>query len=521
MVKSMNDSLQKSKIEITSNDEDLNFIQRMLFSEPFYRFLESLPGILSWTFIVGPVILAAFYPIAVAYFILIYSVYWVYNSIKFVIYAFIGHQKLLYVAKQDWLERLKTEFPSEWEDYYYVSLIPYASESINILRPTIQSILDNNYPNSKKILCLSSEKLVPAGKEVAETLKKEFEGKFAHIFITEHELIPGELKGKSSNQNHGGRYIYKEIEKLGIDPSKVLLTSNDSDVINHPQYIPYLLYKFLLEGENKQKRIYQPVPTDFTDHWDAPFFSRLIISLGVQWRLALQQRNNYRCTVYAFYSMSLKTLHDIGFWDVDLIPEDERTMFNALFTYGKDFKVVPLFITTAGKPVQGKNFWSSFKEQYIQIRRWAWGASEFAHSFTASIKNKDIPWSAKALPLFNQIRTSLEWSLTSVLPMFGGFMPGLLNESFRNTNIAYTLPSLMFILFNLSTIMLIVIVSIEYRIAPKRPKNKGILFQTFSFAQWILMPYVGFVLSSIPALDAQTRLIFNKRIQYVESRKEK
>jgi Glycosyl transferase family group 2 len=498
-----------------------NFIERFIFTRGFYRFLEALPGLLSWTLIIGPVILAAFYPVIVAYFILFYSVYWVYNSIKFVAYAFLGHQKLLYVTKQNWLERLQKEFPDTWNDYYYISLIPYASESYNILQPTVESILNNNFPNSKKILCLSSEKALPAGKEIAEQLKKEYEGKFTHIFITEHELKEGELKGKSSNQNHGGRFVYDEIIKLGIDPKKVLITSNDSDVLNHPQYIPYLLYKFLLEGDKKFSRIYQPVPTDYTEYWDAPFFSRLIVSLGVQWRLALQQRNNYRCTVYAFYSMSLHTLKEIGFWDVDLIPEDERTMFNALFRYGSEFRVIPMFITTAGKPVQGKTLWKSFKEQYIQIRRWTWGASEFAYTFTASIKNKHIPWKAKILPLFNQVRTSVEWASSSVLPMFGGFMPGLLNESFRATNISYTLPSLMFILFNLSTIMLIFIVAIEYRIAPKRPKEKGLWFQTMSFAQWILLPYVGFVLSSIPALEAQTRLIFNKRIQYVESRKEK
>jgi hypothetical protein len=154
------------------------FFQKIIFSKKFYRFLEALPGLLSWSLIIGPAVLSAFYPIIVAYFILIYSVYWVYNSIKFVIYAYLGHQKLLYVTKHDWLERLKKEFPDEWNDYHYISLIPYASESINIIRPTIQSILDNNFPNSKKILCLSSEKALPAGKEISEQIKKEFEGKF-------------------------------------------------------------------------------------------------------------------------------------------------------------------------------------------------------------------------------------------------------------------------------------------------------------------------------------------------------
>lgn len=496
-----------------------NFIERILFSYKFYRFLESLPGILSWTFILLPIVLSAFFPEFVAYFVLIYSVYWVYNVIKFVLYAYLGHEKLLYVTKQDWLKKLKEDFPKEWEDYYYCAIIPFASESINILRPTIQSIVENNFPKEKKIICLSSEKALPKGGEIAKQLKEEYKDHFAYFFITEHELKPGELKGKASNQNHAGRFVYKELKKLGIDPEKVLLTSNDADVINHKEYIPYLLYKFLLEGDMKHKRIYQPVPTDYSGFWDAKFFSRIIVTLGVQWRLALQQRNNYRCTVYSFYSMSLKTLKEIGFWDVDVIPEDERTMFNALFTYGKDFKVIPLFIPTAGKPVQGDNFFSALKEQYIQIRRWAWGASEFANSFTKALKKKDIPWNVKILPILNQVRTAVEWSVTSVLPMFGGFMPGLLNEGFRITNLAYAVPSLMIILFNISTSLLVFIVFIEWRLAPKRTE-KGMLFTIFSLAQWLLAPYVGLVLSSIPALDAQTRLIFNKRIVYIESKKE-
>jgi hypothetical protein len=494
---------------------------RIISSKWFYRVLESIPGILSWTLLIGPIVMAKYKPTWVAYFILVYSVYWVYNSIKFVAYAYIGHKKMLYVMSQDWLNRLEEKFPGEWEEYYYCGLIPFASESIDIIRPTVQSIVDSNFPNDKKILCLSSEKAVPRGKEICEQIAKEFEGKFAFIFITEHELKDGEMKGKAANENHGGRYLYDELLKNNIDPAKVLITSNDADVLNHQQYQPYLLYKFLSEGDKKHTRIYQPVPTDYTNHWNANFFTRLIITIGVQWRLALQQRNNYRCTVYSFYAMSVKTLHDIGFWDVDLIPEDERTQFNALFTFGKDFKVVPLFIPNSGNPVQASTMWMSFKEQYKQIRRWAWGASEFAHSFRKALIHKNVSWKVKMMPIFNQVRNSIEWVLTSILPMFGGTMPLLLNEKFRSTTLAYALPTILSTLMGLASIMTIVIIYIEYKIAPARPKDKGIFFRIFTFVQWILMPYVGFTLSSLPALEAQTRLIFNKRIVYIESKKEK
>lgn len=494
---------------------------RLVTSKRFYRFLEALPGILSWTLLIGPIILARYKPTWVAYFVLVYSVYWVYNSIKFVSYAYIGHKKMLYVMSQNWITRLQEKFPGEWEEYYYCALVPFASESIDILRPTVQSIVDSNYPNKRKILCLSSEKAVPRGKEICEIIEREFKDQFAYIFITEHELQDGEMKGKAANENHGGRFLYKKLEEVGIDPAKVLITSNDADVLNHEQYQAYLLFKFLSEGEKKHTRIYQPVPTDYSGHWDSNFFSRLIITIGVQWRLALQQRNNYRCTVYSFYSMSVKTLNEIGFWDVDLIPEDERTQFNALFTFGKDFKVVPLFIPNSGNPVQASTMWLGFKEQYKQIRRWAWGASEFAHSFTKALKHRNVPWNVKLMPIFNQIRTSVEWVLTSILPMFGGTMPLLLNEKFRSTTLAYALPTILSTLMGLASVMTIVIIYIEWKIAPKRPKEKSIFFKIFTFVQWILMPYVGFTLSSLPALEAQTRLIFNKRIVYIESKKEK
>ncbi|BDQ04971.1 MAG: hypothetical protein KatS3mg084_0489 [Candidatus Dojkabacteria bacterium] len=315
-----------------------SIFERVVFSYKFYRLLEALPGLISWTCIAIPIVFSFFAPDIAAYFVLFYGVYWVYNAIKFVVLAYVAHEKVLYVVKQDWLAKLKQEFPEHWNEYYYCAIIPFASESINIIRPTIESILNNNYPNNRKIICLSSEKALPKGKEIALELQKEFQSRCAYFFVTEHELKPGELKGKASNQNHAGRFVYQELTSRGINPERVLLTSNDADMINHKEYIPYLVYKFLLEGENRHKRIYQPVPTDYSGAvWDARFFSRIIVTLGVQWRLALSQRNNYRLTVYSFYSMSLKTLHDIGFWDVDNIPEDERTMFKAIFTFGRGF----------------------------------------------------------------------------------------------------------------------------------------------------------------------------------------
>jgi len=499
----------------------MKIVDKLASSYYFYRILESLPAVISWTMILGPILLAGYKPHLVAYFILGYSVYWVYNSIKFVTYSYLGHKKLLFVMKQNWLEKLQHKFPEEWNKYYYCGLIPYASESYEVICATVQSIADSNFPNNRKILCLSSEKAVPKGKEIAEKLAQEFEGQFAHIFITEHELKPGELKGKSANQNFAARFLYKQITKHGINPEHIMLTSNDADMLNHKEYHAYLLYKFLSDGEKRFKHIYQSIPNDSIDLWDANFFTRVIVGIGLNLQLSLHQRNNYRRTVYSFYSMNLKTLKDMDFWDVDLIPEDERTMFKALFTFGRDFKVVPLFLPANGRPIQGRNKLKAFREQYKQVLRWGWGASEIAHSLTSSLKYKNVPWRLKSIFIFNQMRTHIEWTTSSILPLFGGLMPLILNKDFGKTYLGATLPAVLSVLMQLSAVGLLVIMYVEWKVGPKRPKDRGFLFKAFTFGQWILLPWVGFALTAIPALDAQTRLLFNRRIVYVESNKER
>lgn len=496
-----------------------NFIERILVSRKFYRILESFPGLVSWSFILFPLMFVQFYPQQVALFALFYAIYWAYNAVKFIFFAYMGHVELQKTLKFDWLEKLKKDFPDEWNKYYHCTIIPFAVEPENIIDKTIESIANINYPTNLKIICLSSEKAIPIGKEISERLRNKYKDKFGYFFITEHELKPGEIKGKASNQNHAIRYLLSEFDKLGIKDDHILVTSNDADMLNNREYIPYLIYTFLSQDpELRHKRIYQSIPTDYNDFWEAHFFSRIIVSIGAQWRLCLNYRGDYRCTVYSFYSLSLKALKNIGFWDPDVIPEDERSMIKSVFSFGQDFKVIPLFITTVGTPIKVKNIFKSFLEQYKQIRRWAWGASEFAYFLNRALIDKKVPWRVKLPFIFNQIRSSSEWVLTSIIPLFGGFIPSLLNEEYTKTTYAYAIPMLISYIFTFCTILIVFAIIIERKLAPKI-ENKSFTFKLLSFVHWLLIPYVSLFMSSLPALDAHTRLMFNRKLTYVAAPK--
>jgi hypothetical protein len=55
---------------------------------------------------------------------------------------------------------------------------------------------------------------------------------------------------------------------------------------------------------------------------------------------------------------------------------------------------------------------------------------------------------------------------------------------------------------------------VEERIAPPRPVTWGLLRIVASRIQWLLIPIVGLVFSNLPALDAQTRLMAGRYLEY-------
>jgi hypothetical protein len=484
-----------------------------------YRWAEALPGLISW-FVLALALVTAFMDTSIfAAFVLAFMIYWISGCMSILYSSLKGWGRIEETREIDWLGRLDREFP-EWKDYYYCTIVPFASESIKVLRPTIQSIASADFPTDRKLLFLSSEAALPEGRIIANRLAAEFSDRFAGIYVIEHVLKPGELKGKASNENYCGRFAYDKIAELGIDPGKVLVSSNDSDMRIEPHFPAYLLHEYLSEGSERDMRIYQPIPSDFGDYWGASFFTRMLILSGVLWRITLQVRGKTRCTVFSFYSMSMKALHGIGYWDPDVIPEDERIMFKAIERFGRKFKVHPLFTLIKGSSIRGEGFWGSVSEQYTQILRWAWGASEIAHSL--SVRSRLGREGRKAMrgPILNQIRSATEWSLVPLILVFGGLLPGLVDPWFVYTPFGNIYAITMAVIALTSTGFILCTIWLEHIIAPPRPDERFSLVSLCGTAAWFLSPAVSLVFGSLPALEAQTRLIMNQRIAYVESRKE-
>src|SRR3972149_887971 len=123
----------------------------------FERFLEILPGSLTWLALTSPIWLSFTLPYAVAYLILIADVYWLLTAFRIAILILVGYKKMEKAKKEEWLKNLQKDFPKSWDKYYHLILLPTYKEALYILAPTIDAITNCNYPKDKILLAVGFE----------------------------------------------------------------------------------------------------------------------------------------------------------------------------------------------------------------------------------------------------------------------------------------------------------------------------------------------------------------------------
>ena len=323
-----------------------SFFDRIFTTYPIKtrRALEIMPGFISWSLILFPLWGSIFIPWAVAYFILFFDVYWFYKSFSLVITAFIASRKIKEAEKENWLELAR---PLEnFEKMTHIIVIPNYTESAEKLRAGIQSLANQTFPAKRIYVVLAMEKRESEAKKRAEIIIKEFDGKFGDIFATFHPDIEGEVKGKSSNEAYAGKIAYKKLVRNGlIDENFATISSVDADSMFDPQYFSYLSFAFL-KDELRYSKFWQSANVYYNNFWTVPAATRIISFFGSLWRTALLVQKD-RIVSNSTYSLSFKLLHDIGYWDTDVIPEDYRIFFKAFYKKSGQVFMEPIFLKTS------------------------------------------------------------------------------------------------------------------------------------------------------------------------------
>ena len=499
------------------------------------RLLEIVPGLISWAIILGPIWLSLSYPWLVAYFVLTFDFYILCRSFWLAVTIVIGYHRVSRVVGTDWARLLslvdeddpagftaagtgagartrQADAPSSRE-LIQLALIPTYTEPLEKLRETVRALAIADWPKERKICAIITRETDTSGIANVATLRAEFGEAFADFIHVLDPLEPGIVIGKSSAMAWGGRHLYRLlVRERGMDPSRILITDLDADFRVHPRYFTYLAWIHLTDP-NRDTQLYQPVPYFHNNVWQAPVLLRLFAGVLTQlqlWRNVMPEK----LVSFSSYSTTLKMVHEVGYWATDAIPEDSRFYWKSFFTYGDRFRAVPLFIPIYGDAVRARTYWRSMVGQYVQARRWAWGVTDIPYVVQNAIRHTEIPRLSRVWRVVNLFWEHISWAIGPYVITFGTLIPLVLNPAFGQTILGQNLPIYASAMLSGAFVALAVMIVVENAIVPPRPPEWGPLRRLLSYLNWIGLPVIGIVFSNLPALDAQTRLLTGRYLEY-------
>lgn len=519
------------------------------------RLWEIVPGLSVWTVLIGSVVLSVYKPIWAAIFIICFDLYWVLKAVNSGAHLIASYRKFKFFVTLHWLDLVEKAadydqliaelshrakqtqdktgqkyFLQEadrisalkssgrqggrYTDYYQLVLIPFSDESFEVLDSTFSALVASDYPKDRIIALLAAEERAGLGaKTVAEQVQTKYAKFFREFFVTFHpDGLPGEIKGKSANASFAIQAALPKLEELGIHEDLVLVSNFDSDSIVHPQYFARAMYEFLT-AKNPYRASYQPIAVYNNNIWDSPAFIR-VVAVSDSFFLFTEGSRPDRLRTFSSHTMTLKALREVGFWKKDIVNEDGYIYWQCYLKYEGDYQTIPLFMPISLDTCLAETNWQTLKNQYKQKRRWAYNVEYYPHLVPKLLTSRAPFWD-RMVKLWQYVEGDFNWATASILISSLGWLPLLLGgNEFSQSVVAFNLPKVTGFLMTAATFFLIGSVYINMLLLPPRPAKYGPMKSVMMYLQWFLVPLTAVIFTSLPAIDAQTRLMLGKYLEF-------
>lgn len=498
-----------------------------------YRFFEILPGLLSWTMLFIPLILSIINVTFAAAFVLIYLLINFSRAAGVAVRSMHGfnilkqHRALNWqllddelaagevphgVRRPKWHRRNVARLKEQGmvvppEDVLHAIIIATYNESREVLEPTIRSVMASAYDMKKVILVLAYEERGGARvDEQSRALIEEYKHDFFHAMAIKHPHdIPGEIVGKGGNVTYAGRKLQTWLETKNIDPIRVVVTTLDADNRPDKQYMAALTYAYA-SCPDPVRASFQPVSVYNNNIWDVPAPMR-VLATGNSLNHIVQSLRPHSLRNFSSHAQGMASLIKTDFWSVRTIVEDGHQYWRAYFRFDGRYQVYPLHVPIYQDGVLSDTYRRTFKAQFVQMRRWTYGASDIAYIIDKGFFHKNkVP----RLGLWARVLRSLEghvtWASGPPLALVAGFIPALLHPQSLAAN------ELPLIVSRIQTLALFVgipvILFICFKTLPPKPARYKRHRTLFMILQWAYLPLTTIIYNSFAAYYSQTRLMF-------------
>ncbi len=510
----------------------------------FYRFLEIIPGVISYGAIILLFVLSWLSPVLGAIYLFAIIASTLVKAVGVAFRTIQGYEVIKRAERVDWRKRVEDlehphdayerlhgedshsyhfddhvenlkimaamggDYPDPAKTLHAVIMTAY-DEGEDILVPSIEAVKDSTFPNERIIFVLAYEER--GGEQMEKTateIASKFKGVFKDFILSKHPAnIPGEVIGKGPNLTYAGHMLADYIDKKHLPAENIIVTSLDSDNRMAPKYLDSVAYEFITHP-NRQRLSYQPVSLFMNNIWDAPAPSR-VIAISNSFFNVISTMRPHTLRNFASHSQPFQALRAMDFWSCRTIVEDGHQYWRSLFFFSGDYAVLPIRIPIYQDAVIDETFLKTVKAQFVQVRRWYYGASDIAYVGTKLFvsRSRRIVSFWRLFPKFWRLLDGhITLAMMAPIITFGAWVPRIMNVS-SHAMVAYNLPNIVSVIETVAMIGLVITVLVSFRMLPPRPekyrKGRGLLM----LLQWILIPVTSILYQSIAAFYAQTRLM--------------
>ena len=486
----------------------------MISARFLYRLLEMFPGGLLWAVFVFSIAASFWWPIAVITFVILFDVFWLLRVSYFVFYIIVAWREYRRATRTDWYEKLRHEYLN-WPEYYHLIFLPTYKEDAAVLDTTLCKIAEANYDHKKFIIVLAGEERDHKRfQENAAILRTKYAPIFFDFIVTEHPAnLADEIPGKGSNLNWAGHITQKKVNELKIPYDRIIVSTFDCDTIVHPQYFACLTHKFL-SHPNPYRSSFQPAVLYNNNLWESPAIVR-IAAFGTTYWLMTELARPERLLTFSSHSMSWQALVDVGFWEKRIVSEDSRIFLQCLLRYDGDYEVTPMYIPVSMDMASGRTYLKSLTALYRQQRRWAWGVENIPYMIWNFYKDKKMKFRVKLYYVWNVSEGMFQWAAAPLLIFVLGRLPmWIAPESLQRNILLQNGPLVMEKLMQFSMVGIFVSAFFSLLLLPPRPAQSRRHLYLIMILQWVLLPFTLVIFGSLPAIDAQTRLLLGKYLGF-------
>ncbi len=500
-----------------------------------YRFFEILPGALSWSVLFLPLILSLINVTLAAIFVLLYLLVNFTRAVAAATRSLHGFSVMRRYQRLDWRQLVQELQAGEvasadalrpkWhydnllrlsvkpvivkpDDVLHVVMIATYNEAREVLEPTIQSIIASDYDMKKVIFVLAYEER--GGERVerqAIELVQEYQDRFFKALAIKHPAnIPGELIGKGGNITYAARELQKWFAKEGIDPIRAVVTTLDADNRPDKRYLATLTYAYS-SCPDPVRSSFQPISVYNNNIWDAPAPMR-VLATGNSFYHIVQSLRPHTLRNFSAHAQGMASLIKTDFWSVRTIVEDGHQYWRSYFRFDGNYRVYPLYIPIYQDAVLSDTYPKTLKAQFVQLRRWTYGASDIAYIVDKGFFHKNkIPRFSIWTRTLRSIEGHVTWAAGPILVLIGGFIPSIVNPQSLAAN---ELPLIVSRVQTFALLFMVVTIFICLKTLPPKPARYKRHRTLFMVLQWAYLPLTTIFYNSFAAFYSQTRLMFGR-----------